>query len=163
MILFKKQLFDLEVKVPRRSLRYATHRQGLLWLQKCWRQKNRQVSNSVASSKKSEPENLEAITCSHKIVLRSSMQISSLMTPALKSWYCQKGKCYVYYDLFCYTGRFVYFGAIFMLKMKQIFVWEQQAEVYLHLLRIVTYHDWHENRLLTVIRQTAFFSISTVI
>ena len=27
--------------------------------------------------------------------------------------------CYVYYDLFCYTGRFVYFGAIFMLKMKQ--------------------------------------------
>ena len=26
MILFKKQLFDLEVKVPRRSLRYATHR-----------------------------------------------------------------------------------------------------------------------------------------
>jgi hypothetical protein len=25
-ILFKKQLFDLEVKVPRRSLRYATHR-----------------------------------------------------------------------------------------------------------------------------------------
>jgi hypothetical protein len=27
--------------------------------------------------------------------------------------------CYVYYDLFCYTERFVYFGAIFMLKMKQ--------------------------------------------
>ena len=27
--------------------------------------------------------------------------------------------CYVYYDLFCYTGRFVYFGTIFMLKMKQ--------------------------------------------
>jgi acyl-CoA thioesterase FadM len=26
MILFKKQLFDLEVKVPRKSLRYATHR-----------------------------------------------------------------------------------------------------------------------------------------
>jgi acyl-CoA thioesterase FadM len=26
MILFKKQLFDLEVKGPRRSLRYATHR-----------------------------------------------------------------------------------------------------------------------------------------
>ena len=26
MILFKKQLFDLEVKVPRRSLRYVTHR-----------------------------------------------------------------------------------------------------------------------------------------
>ena len=26
MILFKKQLFDLEVKVPRRSLWYATHR-----------------------------------------------------------------------------------------------------------------------------------------
>jgi hypothetical protein len=25
-ILFKKQLFNLEVKVPRRSLRYATHR-----------------------------------------------------------------------------------------------------------------------------------------
>jgi hypothetical protein len=25
-ILFKKQLFDLEVKVPRRSLQYATHR-----------------------------------------------------------------------------------------------------------------------------------------
>jgi hypothetical protein len=25
-ILFKKQLFDLEVKVPRRSLRYVTHR-----------------------------------------------------------------------------------------------------------------------------------------
>ena len=25
MILFKKQLFDLEVKVPRRSLRYVTH------------------------------------------------------------------------------------------------------------------------------------------
>ena len=25
-ILFKKQLFDLEVKVPQRSLRYATHR-----------------------------------------------------------------------------------------------------------------------------------------
>ena len=25
MILFKKQLFDLEVKVPRKSLRYATH------------------------------------------------------------------------------------------------------------------------------------------
>ena len=27
---------------------------------------------------------------------------------------------YVFYDLFCYTGRFVYFGAIFILKMKQI-------------------------------------------
>ena len=27
--------------------------------------------------------------------------------------------CYVYYDLFCYTGCFIYFGAIFMLKMKQ--------------------------------------------
>jgi len=26
MILFKKQLFNLEVKVPQRSLRYATHR-----------------------------------------------------------------------------------------------------------------------------------------
>ena len=26
MILFKKQLFDLEVKVPQRSLRYVTHR-----------------------------------------------------------------------------------------------------------------------------------------
>jgi hypothetical protein len=47
--------------------------------------------------------------------------------------------------------------------MKQIFVWEQQAEVSLHLLRIVTYYDSHENKLLTVIRQTAFFSISTVI
>jgi hypothetical protein len=27
--------------------------------------------------------------------------------------------CYVYYDLFCYTGCCVYFRAIFMLKMKQ--------------------------------------------
>jgi hypothetical protein len=34
--------------------------QGLLWLQKCWCQKNRQVSNSVANSKKLEPENLDA-------------------------------------------------------------------------------------------------------
>ena len=31
----------------------------------------------------------------------------------------KKVNCYVYYDLFCYTGRFSYFGAIFMLKMKQ--------------------------------------------
>ena len=29
-ILSKKQLFDLEVKVPRRSLQYATHRLALM-------------------------------------------------------------------------------------------------------------------------------------
>ena len=64
----------------------------MLWLQKCWRQKNRQVSNSVASSKKLEPENLDAITCSYKIVLRQECKFYHSWrhgyTPALKSWYC---------------------------------------------------------------------------
>ena len=98
--------------------------QGLLWLQKCWRQKNRQVSNSVPSSKKLEPENLDAIKCSYKIVLCQACKFyhASFEVMILLFFYwlhVKRVNCYVYYDLFCYTGRFVYFGAIFMLKMKQ--------------------------------------------
>ena len=57
----------------------------------------------------------------------SSMQILSLMTPGFEVvmllfyyWlHVKRVNCCVYYDIFCYTERFVYFGAIFMLKMKR--------------------------------------------
>ena len=73
--------------------------QGLLWLQKCWRQKNRQVSNSVTSSQQLEPENLDAMTCSYKIVLcqactfyHSWRQFWNHDTVVLLLVTCQKGK-----------------------------------------------------------------------
>ena len=91
-MILKERINSYLLSIKEHTVRGLTSSQGLLWLQKCWPQKNRKVSNSVASSKKSEPENLDAITCSYKIVLRSSMQILSLMTPVLKSWYCHKGK-----------------------------------------------------------------------
>jgi hypothetical protein len=100
--------------------------QGLLWFQKCWRQKNCQVSNSVASSKKLEPENLDAITCSCKIVLcqecklyHSWHQLWSHDTVVLLLVTCQKGKLLCLLWSFLLYWTFVYFGAIFMLKMKQ--------------------------------------------
>jgi hypothetical protein len=87
--------------------------------------KNRQVSNSVASSKKLEPENLDAITCSYKsFFVKHANCIShdanfEVMILLFYYWlHVKRVNCYVYYDLFCYTGRFVYFGAIFMQKMK---------------------------------------------
>jgi hypothetical protein len=68
--------------------------QGLLWCHK-----NRQISNSVASSKKLELENLDAITCSYKIVLcqackfyHSWRQLWSHDTVVLLLVTCQKGK-----------------------------------------------------------------------
>ena len=73
--------------------------QELLWLQKCWHQKNRQVSISVASSKNLESENLDAITCSYKIVLcqackfyHSWCQLWSHDIVVLLLVTCQKGK-----------------------------------------------------------------------
>ena len=68
-ILFKKQLFDLEVKVPRRSLRYVTHRLMVMhphakynW--PIWKDKNRidnhtgfQRSPSLSNKKLNLSEN----------------------------------------------------------------------------------------------------------
>ena len=63
---------------------------------------------------------IDAITCSYKIVLcqtckfyHSWCQLWSHDTVVLllvTSIHVKRVNCYVYYDLFCYTGRFVYFG-----------------------------------------------------
>jgi hypothetical protein len=63
-----------------------------------------------------QPENLDAITCSYKIILcqackfyHSWHQLWSHDTVVLllvTSIHVKRVNCYVYYDLFCYTGRF---------------------------------------------------------
>jgi hypothetical protein len=82
----------------------------------CWCQKNRQVSISVASSKKLEPENLDAITCSYKIVLcqackfyHSWRQLWSHDIVVLLLVTCQKGK------LLCLLWSFLLYWTFFLL------------------------------------------------
>ena len=82
-------------------------KQGLLWLQKCWCLKNRQFQKVGARK----------FRCHNLFVQNRSL--SSMILLFYYWLHVKRVNCYVYYDLFCYTGRFVYFGAIFMLKMKQ--------------------------------------------
>jgi hypothetical protein len=92
-----------------------------------------------------------------------SMQILSLNDASFEVmillfyyWlHVKRVNCYVYYDLFCYTGCCVYFGAIFTLKMKQKLCLRTTTgslptacKQRMILLRIVTYHDWLENILI---------------
>jgi hypothetical protein len=66
--------------------------------------------------------------------------------------------CYVYYDLFCYTGRFVYFGAIFMLKMKQKLRLRTTTGKLWHLNFLApTFWNWRQNLIPGDFSGTNFF------
>ena len=100
--------------------------------------KKRQVSNSVASSKKLEPENLDAITCSYKIVLcqackfyHSWRQLWSHDTVVLLLVTCQKGKLLFIMIFSVILDVLFTLGPFSCWKWNRNFVWEQQPEVYL--------------------------------
>ena len=100
--------------------------------------KKRQVSNSVASSKKLEPENLDAITCSYKIVLcqackfyHSWRQLWSHYTVVLLLVTCQKGKLFFIMIFSVILDVLFTLGPFSCWKWNRNFVWEQQPEVYL--------------------------------
>jgi hypothetical protein len=123
-ILFKKQLFDLKVKVPRRSLRYATHRLIVMHPHTKYHwpiSKDRKVMVWTSFAEKKWKKRKKKIRLKQYVSLRSKgrhnyLKICSQCLSSLKfdSWWL------VYY-IQVYVGRFVTRSVLFSLYSPLIF------------------------------------------